>query len=208
MFRQDWSDEKNLEVFGKCSNPNWHGHNYILFVTVKGGADPKTGLVIHLRHVSKLIDDKILKKVDHKNLNIEVDFLKGKVPTSENVAVGITVVVDPLNVIAAPLKVYAPVEAVKVVALFVKLPLKVGVLATVSFHTAPLLSVTSPVNTSARTVVCRFTVPVIFVAPSIVRTREQLNIPVLLIVNAPKVTLAAVAVSMAPLLIVTDPAAV
>ena len=89
LFLQEYTDEKNFDIFGKCSNPNWHGHNYILFVTVKGGADPKTGLVIHLRHVSKLIDDKILKKVDHKNLNIEVDFLKGKVPTSENVAVGI-----------------------------------------------------------------------------------------------------------------------
>ena len=89
LFLPENTDEKNFDIFGKCSNPNWHGHNYILFVTVKGEADPITGLVIHLRHVSKLIDDKILKKVDHKNLNLEVDFLKGKVPTSENVAIGI-----------------------------------------------------------------------------------------------------------------------
>ena len=89
LFLPDFSDEQNWEVFGKCSNPNWHGHNYILFVTVRGEVDPLTGLIIHLRHVSKLIEDKILKKVDHKNLNLEVDFLAGKVPTSENVAIGI-----------------------------------------------------------------------------------------------------------------------
>jgi len=78
LFLPHYSDEENLEVFGKCSNPNWHGHNYILFVTVKGEPDPETGLIIHLRHISRLIEDKILRKVDHKNLNLEVDFLKGK----------------------------------------------------------------------------------------------------------------------------------
>ena len=89
LFLQEYTDEENFEVFGKCSNPNWHGHNYTLFVTIKGEADPKTGLVIHLRHVSRLIENKILNKVDHKNLNLEVEFLQGKVPTSENVAIGI-----------------------------------------------------------------------------------------------------------------------
>ncbi|MEI6172236.1 MAG: 6-carboxytetrahydropterin synthase [Bacteroidota bacterium] len=89
LFLPEKTDEENFEIFGKCSNPNWHGHNYILLVTVKGEKDPKTGLVIHLRHISKMIDDKILKKVDHKNLNLEVDFLAGQVPTSENVAIGI-----------------------------------------------------------------------------------------------------------------------
>ncbi len=89
LFLPHYSDEENFEVFGKCSNANWHGHNYILFVTIKGEPDPETGLVIHLRHISRIIDEKILQKVDHKNLNLEVDFLKGKVPTSENVAIGI-----------------------------------------------------------------------------------------------------------------------
>jgi 6-pyruvoyltetrahydropterin/6-carboxytetrahydropterin synthase len=89
LFLPEYTDEQNFEVFGKCSNPNWHGHNYILFVTVKGEVDPATGLTIHLRHVSSLINDRILKKTDHKNLNLEVDFLKGKVPTSENLAIGI-----------------------------------------------------------------------------------------------------------------------
>ena len=89
LFLPEYTDEENLRVFGKCSNPNWHGHNYILYVTVKGKVDPATGLTIHLRHVSQLIHDKILTKVDHKNLNLEVGFLNGKVPTSENVAIGI-----------------------------------------------------------------------------------------------------------------------
>lgn len=89
LFLPGYTEQENFEIFGKCSNANWHGHNYILFVTVKGEADPTTGLVIHLRHLSKLIEDKILNKVDHKNLNLEVDFLSGKVPTSENVAIGI-----------------------------------------------------------------------------------------------------------------------
>ena len=89
LFLPDRPDKENFEIFGKCSNPNWHGHNYILYVTLKGEPDPVTGLIIHLRHVSKLIDERILQKVDHKNLNLEVDFLKGKVPTSENVAIGI-----------------------------------------------------------------------------------------------------------------------
>jgi 6-pyruvoyltetrahydropterin/6-carboxytetrahydropterin synthase len=89
LFLPHYSDEENLEVFGKCSNANWHGHNYILFVTIKGEPDPVTGLVIHLRHISRIIEEKVLQKVDHKNLNLEVDFLRGKVPTSENVAIGI-----------------------------------------------------------------------------------------------------------------------
>ena len=89
LFLPHYSEEQNLEVFGKCSNPNWHGHNYVLYVTIRGEVDPVTGLVIHLRHVSRLIDEKILQKLDHKNLNLEVDFLRDKVPTTENVAIGI-----------------------------------------------------------------------------------------------------------------------
>ena len=89
LFLPEFTDDENFEIFGKCSNPNWHGHNYVLFVTIKGEADPKTGLVVHLRHVSRVIEEKVLRKVDHKNLNLEVDFLQGKVPSSENVATGI-----------------------------------------------------------------------------------------------------------------------
>jgi 6-pyruvoyltetrahydropterin/6-carboxytetrahydropterin synthase len=89
LFLPEFTEEENFNLFGKCSNPNWHGHNYILYVTIRGTVDPETGLIIHLRHVSQLIEEKILKKIDHKNLNLEVDFLQGKVPTSENVAIGI-----------------------------------------------------------------------------------------------------------------------
>ena len=89
LFLPEYTDEENFAMFGKCSNPNWHGHNYTLFVTVKGEADPATGLLVHLRHVSRLIHDNVLSRVDHKNLNLEVDFLSGQVPTTENVAIGI-----------------------------------------------------------------------------------------------------------------------
>lgn len=83
LFRQDWSDEKNLEVFGKCSNPAWHGHNYEMFVTVKGKLNPETGFVVNLKDLSNLIRGKIIDKVDHKNLNTQVDFLAGEIMSTE-----------------------------------------------------------------------------------------------------------------------------
>jgi len=89
LHREDWSDEKNLEVFGKCSNPNWHGHNYQLFVTVKGEQNSDTSFVANLSDVSKIIRENILTKLDHKNLNLDVDFMKGKLATTENLAVEI-----------------------------------------------------------------------------------------------------------------------
>jgi 6-pyruvoyltetrahydropterin/6-carboxytetrahydropterin synthase len=89
MFRSDWSDEKNLEVYGKCSNPNWHGHNYVLYVTVKGKINPETGYVVNLKELSQIIKDEVIEQLDHKNLNTEVPFLKGKIMSSENVASGI-----------------------------------------------------------------------------------------------------------------------
>jgi len=95
LYLPHYQDDQNADVFGKCSNPNWHGHNYILYVTIKGEPDPETGLVIHLRKVSQLIQEQVLDKVDHKNLNLEVDFLQGRVPTSENIAIGIWNTLDP-----------------------------------------------------------------------------------------------------------------
>jgi len=89
LFRPEWSDEKNLEVFGKCSNPNWHGHNYTLFVTVKGEVSNETGFVLNLKDLSSILKTKIIDKVDHKNLNIEVDFIKGKIVSTENIAISI-----------------------------------------------------------------------------------------------------------------------
>ena len=89
LFRDDWSDEKNLEVFGKCSNPNWHGHNYIMFVTVKGKVSKETGFVINLKDLSGIINTRIIDKIDHKNLNLEVDFMKDRIISTENIAIAI-----------------------------------------------------------------------------------------------------------------------
>ena len=72
LYREDYSDEQNLLIFGKCSNPNWHGHNYNLYVTVTGELNPETGFVINLKKLSEIIKDHILDKIDHKNINLEV----------------------------------------------------------------------------------------------------------------------------------------
>jgi 6-pyruvoyltetrahydropterin/6-carboxytetrahydropterin synthase len=89
MFREDWSDELNLKVFGKCSNPNWHGHNYILWVTVKGEPSSEHGFVMNITTLKQIILEKVINKLDHKNINLEVDFMKGKIATTENLAVAI-----------------------------------------------------------------------------------------------------------------------
>jgi len=89
LFRNDFNDEKNLEVFGKCSNPNWHGHNYELFVTVKGDINPQTGFLVNLTDLKHTIREKITNKLDHKNLNTEVDFLQGKFTSTEVLCVSI-----------------------------------------------------------------------------------------------------------------------
>lgn len=95
IFKEDWSDEKNLEMFGKCSNPNWHGHNYTLFVTVKGEPDALSGYVIDLKKLGAIIQEKIIDKMDHKNLNMEVEFMKGIPTSSENIAKAIFYVLVP-----------------------------------------------------------------------------------------------------------------
>lgn len=89
LFIPELSDEENYQIYGKCANPNWHGHNYELFVTVKGKIDHKTGVVINLKELSQIIKDRIIEKLDHKNLNIEVDFLKGKIVSTENIVIAI-----------------------------------------------------------------------------------------------------------------------
>lgn len=89
LYNPNLSDEKNLEMFGKCANPNWHGHNYSLFVTIKGEVNPETGYTINLKELSSLIREKVTDKVDHKNLNLDVDFMKGLMPSTENVAIAI-----------------------------------------------------------------------------------------------------------------------
>ena len=95
LFRPDWSDEKNSEVYGKCANPNWHGHNYQLFVTVKGELKPDLGYVVDLKTLSKVIRETIIDRVDHKNLNLEVDFMKGRLASTENIAKAIWEELEP-----------------------------------------------------------------------------------------------------------------
>ncbi|MBN1339452.1 MAG: 6-carboxytetrahydropterin synthase [Bacteroidales bacterium] len=95
LFRPEWTDEKNLEVFGKCSNPNWHGHNYTLYVTVKGDVNPETGFIINLRDLSRIVNEKVIDKLDHKNINMEVDFMKGRLVSTENIAVAIWEQIEP-----------------------------------------------------------------------------------------------------------------
>ena len=89
MFRKEWSDEKNQKIFGKCANPNWHGHNYILWVTIKGEISEEQGFVMNINILKQIILEKIINKIDHKNINLEVEFMHGKIATTENLAVGI-----------------------------------------------------------------------------------------------------------------------
>lgn len=89
MYNPRWSDDENRKIFGGCSNPNWHGHNYVLFVTVKGEVETDSGLFININILKKIIKERIIEKLDHKNVNLEVDFMKGIIATSENLAVGI-----------------------------------------------------------------------------------------------------------------------
>jgi 6-pyruvoyltetrahydropterin/6-carboxytetrahydropterin synthase len=89
LWNKDWSEEKNYSVFGKCANPHFHGHNFELFVTVKGQPDPGTGCVINLKELKEIIRRKICLEMDHKNLNIEVDWLADCIPSIENMTVRI-----------------------------------------------------------------------------------------------------------------------
>ena len=83
LYNPDWSKEKNTEVFGPCANEYWHGHNYNLIVTVCGDPNPETGFVVDLKRLSKLIKREVLEELDHKNLNLDVPFMKGKMASTE-----------------------------------------------------------------------------------------------------------------------------
>ena len=89
LHNAKWTDAENLQRFGKCANPNWHGHNYNLFVTVKGEIDPDTGYAINLKDLSVIIREHVTDKLDHKNLNLDVAFMKDIMPSTENVAIAI-----------------------------------------------------------------------------------------------------------------------
>ena len=87
LHREEWSEEKNLEVFGKCSNKNWHGHNFTIYVTVKGVPSSDTGFVINLKDLSQIIKDEVVEPLDHRNLNLDVPFLKGMLASTENIVI-------------------------------------------------------------------------------------------------------------------------
>lgn len=89
LFNPHWSKEKNIEIFGPCANENWHGHNYEVIVTVKGNPDPDTGFVVDLKKLSSLIKHKVLDQLDHKNLNLDVPFMEGKMASTEVLAMEI-----------------------------------------------------------------------------------------------------------------------
>lgn len=87
LYNPEYSDEKNAQVFGLCNNPNGHGHNYVMEVTVRGEVHPETGMVLDLKALKQLVNEEIILKVDHKNLNVDVPFLKDVIPTAENLAI-------------------------------------------------------------------------------------------------------------------------
>jgi len=89
LARAEWSDARNLEVFGKCSNPNGHGHNYELWVTVKGEQDPETSFVTDLSRLSRIIKERVIDHLDHKNIDVDVPFMRGRLSSTENLAVAI-----------------------------------------------------------------------------------------------------------------------
>ena len=83
------SDEENVRLFGKCNNPNWHGHNYILDVSVRGAVEDRTGYVLDLSVLKSIVEERAVNLIDHKNFNLDVPFMRGVIPTSENIIVGI-----------------------------------------------------------------------------------------------------------------------
>jgi len=95
LANPNWSAEKNKEVFGPCANENWHGHNFDLIVTLKGNPDPDTGFVFDLKKLSVIIREKVINKLDHKNLNLDVDFMFGKMASTENLAIEIWKILAP-----------------------------------------------------------------------------------------------------------------
>jgi len=98
LWNHDWSDEKNHEVFGKCANPNWHGHNYEVHVTIKGEPAPDTGYCMDLKVLSQILKEHVVEPLDHKNLNLDVPWMKGKMASTE------ILIIEIWNQIFGPIK--------------------------------------------------------------------------------------------------------
>lgn len=86
LYNPNWTKEKNIEVFGKCANENWHGHNFDIYVTIKGSPDPETGFLFDVKKLSMIIKEYVIEALDHKNLNVDVPFMAGKICSTENLA--------------------------------------------------------------------------------------------------------------------------
>ena len=95
VYNPSFSDQENEVTFGKCNNPNWHGHNYELEVSVEGDIDERTGYVLDLAKVRDIVEDRVIRHVDHKNFNLDVDFMKGIIPTAENIVVEFWKILEP-----------------------------------------------------------------------------------------------------------------
>lgn len=109
LYNPGWSKEKNEEVFGMCANENWHGHNYDLYVTIKGDPDADTGFLMDVKKLKDIIKEQVIVKVDHKNLNLDVDFMQGKMCSTENLSIGIWQQIEPhlpANVMLHCIKLY------------------------------------------------------------------------------------------------------
>jgi 6-pyruvoyltetrahydropterin/6-carboxytetrahydropterin synthase len=89
LYNPNWTEEKNVEVFGKCANSNWHGHNYELIITIKGNVNQDTGFLMDVKVLSGILQKYVCEKLDHKNLNLDVDFMAGKLASTENLAIAI-----------------------------------------------------------------------------------------------------------------------
>ncbi len=89
LFNPQWTRDKNEEIFGKCANENWHGHNYELHITIKGNVAPDTGFIMDAKKLSSLVTEFLLEELDHKNLNVDVEFMKGKMCSTENLSIAI-----------------------------------------------------------------------------------------------------------------------
>jgi 6-pyruvoyltetrahydropterin/6-carboxytetrahydropterin synthase len=114
LFNPKWSREKNDEVFGRCANENWHGHNFDLYVTIMGEPDPDTGFIFDAKKLGNLVKEKIIEKLDHRNLNMDVDFMKDKMCSIENLVIGIWNELEPSLPLPARLHCLKLVETSKI----------------------------------------------------------------------------------------------
>ncbi len=89
VFNPEWSDERNLEVFGACANPNWHGHDYVLYVGVEGDLDQDTGYVMDFKDLKSVVEARVVEDMDHKNVNLDVPWMEGNITSAENIVVAI-----------------------------------------------------------------------------------------------------------------------